>query len=47
MLGIEPGPQLGKAYQYLLSVRLDEGVIGKDAATQRLRQWWATVSDSA
>ncbi|GAA3601742.1 CCA tRNA nucleotidyltransferase [Marihabitans asiaticum] len=47
VLGIEPGPQLGKAYQYLLSVRLDEGVIGKDAAAQRLRQWWATVSDSA
>ncbi len=41
VLGIEPGPALGQAYKYLLSVRLDEGVIGKDAAAQRLREWWA------
>ncbi|MBM6544942.1 CCA tRNA nucleotidyltransferase [Janibacter sp. YIM B02568] len=41
VLGIEPGPDLGQAYKYLLSVRLDEGVIGKEAAAQRLREWWA------
>ncbi len=41
VLGIEPGPALGQAYKYLLSVRLDEGVIGKEAAAQRLREWWA------
>ena len=40
VLGIEPGPALGQAYKYLLSVRLDEGVIGKEAAAQRLREWW-------
>ncbi len=41
VLGIAPGPVLGQAYKYLLSVRLDEGPIGKDAAAERLLQWWA------
>jgi poly(A) polymerase len=40
-LGIKPGPVLGQAYKYLLSVRLDEGPIGKDAARERLLAWWA------
>ena len=41
MLGIAPGPVLGQAYTFLLGLRLDEGPIGKDAAAERLRQWWA------
>ena len=41
VLGIAPGPVLGQAYKYLLSVRLDEGPIGKDAAAERLLQWRA------
>ena len=41
VLGIAPGPQVGQAYRYLLQVRLDEGPIGKEAATERLRAWWA------
>ncbi len=41
-LGIEPGPVLGHAYKYLLSVRLDEGPIGKEAARERLLAWWET-----
>jgi poly(A) polymerase len=40
VLGIKPGPVLGRAYKYLLSVRLDEGPIGKEAAAALLRQWW-------
>ena len=46
-LGIRPGPQLGLAYKYLLSVRLDEGVIGKEAAADRLRAWWAAREDTS
>lgn len=42
ILGIRPGPEVGQAYRFLLDVRLDEGVIGPDAAEQRLREWWAT-----
>jgi poly(A) polymerase len=40
-LGIRPGPVLGEAYDYLLSVRLDDGPIGKDAAREKLLAWWA------
>jgi poly(A) polymerase len=40
-LGIKPGPVLGQAYSYLLSVRLDDGLIGKDAARDKLLAWWA------
>jgi poly(A) polymerase len=41
VLGIPPGRDVGEAYRFLLDVRLDEGVIGPDAAEQRLREWWA------
>ena len=41
ILGIKPGREVGEAYRFLLDVRLDEGVIGADAAEQRLRDWWA------
>ncbi|WP_344292984.1 CCA tRNA nucleotidyltransferase [Agromyces neolithicus] len=41
ILGVQPGPLVGEAYKYLLEVRLDEGPIGADAATTRLREWWA------
>ncbi|GAA2159254.1 CCA tRNA nucleotidyltransferase [Humibacillus xanthopallidus] len=44
-LGIRPGPVLGQAYSYLLSVRLDDGLIGKDAARARLLAWWAARSE--
>jgi len=40
-LEIKPGPVLGEAYQFLLGVRLDEGLIGKDAAREKLLEWWA------
>ena len=42
ILGISPGREVGEAYRFLLEVRLDEGVIGADAAEQRLREWWAS-----
>ncbi|MCI1018433.1 CCA tRNA nucleotidyltransferase [Microbacterium sp. C5A9] len=41
ILGIAPGREVGDAYRFLLELRLDEGVIGPDAAEQRLREWWA------
>ena len=44
ILGIPPGPVIGEAYRHLLQVRLDEGPIGEDAATERLRAWWAERS---
>ncbi len=42
ILGIRPGPEVGRAYKYLLEVRLDEGPLDPATAEQRLRDWWAT-----
>nr|MBS1900748.1 CCA tRNA nucleotidyltransferase [Actinomycetota bacterium] len=41
ILGIAPGREVGEAYRFLLELRLDEGLIGPEAAEQRLRDWWA------
>ena len=40
ILGIPPGRDVGQAYAFLLELRLDEGIIGEDLATERLRAWW-------
>lgn len=40
ILGIPPGPLVGRAYKFLLEVRLDEGPIGEEAAEARLRAWF-------
>ncbi len=41
VLGIPPGPVLGRAYKHLLAVRMDQGPIGAEAAEAELRRWWA------
>ncbi|WP_221583282.1 CCA tRNA nucleotidyltransferase [Microbacterium sp. G2-8] len=41
ILEIPPGPAVGKAYRFLLELRLDEGPLGEDEAEARLRAWWA------
>lgn len=46
VLGIDPGPVLGRAYKHLLAVRLDEGPIGPAAARERLLSWWAEQPES-
>jgi poly(A) polymerase len=40
ILDLKPGRDVGEAYQFLLELRLDEGEIGVDEATTRLRAWW-------
>lgn len=41
LLGISEGRQVGAAYKFLMGLRLDEGPLGKEEATKRLREWWA------
>lgn len=41
VLGIPPGRDVGRAYTFLLALRLDQGPLGKDEAAARLREWWA------
>jgi poly(A) polymerase len=41
-LGIPPGPLVGRALDFLLELRLDEGPLGEDEAGRRLDEWWST-----
>ncbi|MGW5273177.1 CCA tRNA nucleotidyltransferase [Streptomyces sp. NPDC004044] len=41
-LGVGPGPVIGKAYAFLLELRLEHGPMGHDAAVAELKKWWAT-----
>ena len=42
VLGVGPGRIVGEALAFLLEIRLDEGLIGRDAAADRLRAWHAS-----
>lgn len=41
ILDVKPGRIVGQAYKFLLELRLDEGMIGEQAAEARLREWFA------
>ena len=41
ILGIGPGREIGEAYKYLLELRLDQGPLDVDVATEALKAWWA------
>lgn len=41
LLNIPPSPVVGRAYKFLLNLRMDEGEVGRDVATQRLLDWWS------
>lgn len=40
ILGIGPGREVGKAYKYLLAIRMEEGQLGEEEARRRLLEWW-------
>lgn len=44
LLGLRPGPEVGRAYAFLLELRLSEGVLGEEEATRRLLEWSADRS---
>jgi len=41
ILGLTPGPLVGEAWNYLLELRLSEGVVGTERATAELLAWAA------
>ncbi|AXE37358.1 CCA tRNA nucleotidyltransferase [Acidipropionibacterium virtanenii] len=45
-LGIRPGPVVGKAYKFLLNLRLDEGPKTPDQVREALLAWWADQPES-
>ncbi|MFB9618486.1 CCA tRNA nucleotidyltransferase [Brooklawnia cerclae] len=42
ILGIGPGRDVGRAYQFLLDRRMDAGPLGPDRARDELLSWWAS-----
>ena len=40
ILNIKPSPTVGKAYDFLLELRLESGPIGEDKAKEALLTWW-------
>lgn len=45
ILGIGPGPMVGKAWRYLLELRLENGPMDEEAAAAELRRWAAEHGD--
>ena len=39
LLGIDPGPLVGKAYKHMLEYRLDNGPVERDVAVAELNRW--------
>jgi poly(A) polymerase len=40
ILGIKPSPTVGKAYEFLLELRLEHGPLGEEKAKAALLKWW-------
>jgi poly(A) polymerase len=41
ILGMPPGPEVGRAYKYLLELRMEHGPLGRERATEELRRWYS------
>jgi poly(A) polymerase len=41
ILGIGPGPEVGKAWRFLKDLRMERGPLDPDEAEAELRAWWA------
>ena len=41
LLGVPPGPVVGRALEFLLELRIEEGPLGPEEAGRRLDAWWA------
>jgi poly(A) polymerase len=39
ILGLRPGPLVGRAYKFLKDLRMEQGPLGKERATQELLRW--------
>jgi poly(A) polymerase len=46
-LDVPAGPIVGAAMEFLMDIRLEEGILGHDAIVARLRSWWETHKDDA
>jgi poly(A) polymerase len=44
LLGLPPGPEVGRAWRHLKELRLDRGPLDRDEAEAALLEWWKTQS---
>jgi poly(A) polymerase len=47
ILGLPPGPLVGRAYRHLLDLRMERGPLGHDGAVEELRRWAADAVPDA
>ncbi|MFH5879217.1 CCA tRNA nucleotidyltransferase [Arthrobacter sp. NA-172] len=47
LLGLKPGPVVGRAYKFLLEERMENGPLSSDDAESKLLVWWAEQPESA
>jgi poly(A) polymerase len=40
ILGVTAGPAVGAALEFLMDIRLEEGILGEDVVIARLNEWW-------
>ena len=43
LLGLEPGPMVGRAYKHMLEYRLDNGPVEREVAIEELKRWYAQI----
>ncbi len=46
LLGVPPGPVVGRAWKHLKEVRMEQGPLSREAAEAELLAWWATQPDA-
>ncbi|WP_109522974.1 CCA tRNA nucleotidyltransferase [Nocardia aurea] len=44
LLGLPPGPEVGKAWSFLRELRLDRGPLSREEAESALLEWWKSKS---
>jgi len=47
LLDLPAGPAVGAALEFLMEIRLDEGLLGDEVAVARLMAWWEENKESA
>ena len=47
LLDLPAGPAVGAALEFLMDIRLEEGLLGEDVVIERLKKWWSENSESA
>jgi poly(A) polymerase len=46
LLDLRPGKEVGRVLAFLLELRLEEGLLGREEITRRLQDWWSAQSSA-